>query len=180
MPVLLYVLILWAIVAVACLVAWGVGKKRGKTEPGEYSDALMYIGFSFGILFGLLVTFGTNHYSSALNEAESEATTLLAMYDDMAPLPPRERAAARHGLICYMRSVVEHDWKAQEDGAAQQAPEPRVRFDNLRRLIRTLPEQTSAGGQSAGPRIIQEIADAGSARQQLLFLARPQIPKWTA
>ena len=52
MVVLLYVLIVWAIIALAYLLAWAVGRKRGKTEPGEYTDALMYIGFSFGILFG--------------------------------------------------------------------------------------------------------------------------------
>jgi Protein of unknown function (DUF4239) len=170
-----YLLILWAILALGWLAAWWVGKRRGKPESGDFTDALMFVGFSFGLLLSLLQVFVTNHYTDARTQAETEATTLAAMYDDLGLYPPPVRTAAQHEVVCYMRSVVDRDWKVQERSGAEEEPDTVVRGDRLRRLRATLP-LASPRAQSAYGRITQEVGDAGSARQQLLYLARSQIP----
>ena len=172
---LTYLLILWGVIALAYLLAWWLGKRRGEPKPGEFSDALMFIGFLFSVLLGLLQVFAVNHYTDARTQAETEATTLVAMFDDMSLFPPRVSITAQRDVICYMRSVTGQDWKAQEDEHSTEAPDTVVRGDRLRSLRRTLP-LASARDQSAYGRITQELGDAGTARQQLLFLARPQIP----
>ena len=74
-----------------------------------------------------------------------------------------------------MRSVVQQDWSAQEGGGSREAPDTVVRGDQLRSLRSTLP-LSSPRERSAYGRVTQEIGDAGTARQRLLYLASPQIP----
>jgi hypothetical protein len=97
------------------------------------------------------------------------------MFDDMSLYPPRVSTPAQRDVACYMRSVIGQDWKAQQDERGSEAPDTVVRGDRLRSLRHTLPLATPRD-QSAYGRITQELGDAGTARQQLLFLARPQIP----
>ena len=172
---LTYLLILWGVIALAYLLARWLGKRRGEPKTGEFSDALMFIGFLFSVLLGLLQVFATNHYTNTSTQAQTEATTLVAMFDDMSLYPPRVSTPAQHDVVCYMRSVIGQDWQAQEDEHSSEAPDTVVRGDRLRSLRRTLPLATPLD-QSAYGRITQELGDAGTARQQLLFLARPQIP----
>lgn len=170
-----YLLILWAVVALGWLGAWLLGKRRGQPQKGDFTDAVMFVGFSFGILLALLQVFATQHYSTARSEAQSEATTLVAMYDDLSLFPPHVRNPAHHELVCYMRSVIDQDWKAQERGGLSEAPDTVVRGDRLRSVRATLPT-TTPREQNAYGRVTQEIGDAGTAREQLLYLASPQIP----
>jgi len=163
------------VIALGCLASWLLGKRRGEPQSGDFSDAVLLSAFSFGILLALMQVFVTNHYSDARSTAQSEATTLVSMFDDMSPFPPLVRDTARHEVVCYMRSVVQQDWKAQERGGTLEAPDTVVRGDRLRGLRDTLPE-TSPHEQSAYGRVTQEIGDAGTARQRLLYLASPQIP----
>lgn len=162
-------------IALGCAVAWWLGKRRGKPEVGDYSDAFLFIAFSFGFLLGLLQIFVTNHYSDARSQAQTEATTLVATYDDLTPFPQHVRTSAQHDLVCYMRSVVSNDWKQQEEGHTTEAPQTIALGDRVRNFRRTLP-QTSPLSQGAYARVDQDVSDLGTARQQLLFLARPTVP----
>ncbi len=175
LTLLKYLLILWAVIALGYLLAWWLGKRRAEPESGELSHALTFVGFSFGLLLALLLVFVTNHYTDARDQADSEATTLVAMFDDLGLFPPHVTTAAQHAVVCYMRSVIEQDWKAQERASTSEAPDTVVRGDRVRSLRTTLP-LTSRRQQSAYGRVTQEIGEAGTARQQLLSLASPQIP----
>ena len=173
--VLKYVLILWGVIALGWVVAWGLRKWRGDATSGQFTNIVLFVGFIFGFLLTTLQVFATNHYSDARNQAQSEPTTLVAMYDDLGVFPAPASTAARHDLVCYMRSVVERDWKAQEREDTQEAPDTVVRGDRLRSLRNTLP-QDSPVEQAAYQRVSQDLADAGTARQKLLFDAQPQVP----
>ncbi len=162
-------------IALGCLASWLLGKRRGEPKSGDFSDAVLLSAFSFGILLALMQVFVTNHYSDARSTAQSEAATLVAMYDDTGLFPPKVRDTARHEVVCYMRSVVQQDWKAQERGDPNEAPDTVVRGDLVRSLRSTLPE-SSPHEQSAYGRVTQEIGDAGVARDRLLYLASPQVP----
>jgi len=168
--VLIYVLILWGIIALAWLGAWWL-KRRGTDTSEQFTNTAVFVGFVFGFLLTTLQVFATNHYSDARSQAQSEPTSLVTMYDDLGVFPPHVRAAGHRDIICYMWSVAERDWAAQERGDTQESPDTAAWGDRLRNFRNTLP-QDSPGAS----RVSTDLTNADIARQQLLFLARPQIP----
>jgi hypothetical protein len=174
LSVLAYVLILWGVIALAWFVAWWM-KRRGAAMSGQFTNIVLFVGFLFGFLLTTLQVFATNHYSEARSQAQSEPTSLTAMYDNLGVFPARVRTMGRRAVICYMWSVAERDWKAQERGDTQEAPDAVIWGDRLRNLRDTLP-QDSPATQAGSQQVSTDLGDAGKARQQLLFLAQPQIP----
>ena len=168
--VLKYVLILWGVIALAWLGAWWL-KRRGAAESGQFTNIVVFVGFLFGFLLTTLQVFATNHYADARSQAQAEPTSLVTMYDDLAVFPPHVRGKGERTLICYMWSVAEADWKAQERGDTQESSDALVWGGRLRGFRNRLPQDPPAA-----QRISADVASAGTARQQLLFLARPQIP----
>jgi hypothetical protein len=168
--VVIYVLILWGVIALAWLAAWWL-KRRVKPESGQFSNIVVFIGFLFGFLLTTLQGFATNHYAEARSQAQAEPTSLVTMYDDIDVLPPHVRSKGERTIICYMWSVAESDWKEQQRGATQESADSLVWGDRLRTFSDQLPQDSPTAG-----RVNTEVADAGSARQQLLYLGRPQIP----
>ncbi len=167
---LVYVLILWGIIALAWLVAWWL-KRRGAAMSGQFTNIVLFVGFLFGFLLTTLQVFATNHYSDARSQAQSEPTSLVTMYDDLGVLPPQVRATGHRVIICYMWSVAERDWKAQERGDTQESPDTVVWGDRLRNFRNKLPQDLPATQV-----VSTDLSNADNARQQLLFLAQPQIP----
>jgi hypothetical protein len=174
LSILIYVLILWGVTALAWLVAWWL-KRRGAAMAGEFTNMVLFVAFLFGFLLTTLQVFATNHYSEARSQAQSEPTSLVSMYDDLGVFPPQVRNTGRRDVVCYMWAVAERDWPAQERGDTRQAPETLMWGDRLRNLRDTLPLDTPAT-QNAFNQVSTDLGDAGKARQQLLFLAQPQIP----
>jgi hypothetical protein len=155
--------------------AWLHGKLRKEPKSGDLGPALGFIGSSFGLLLGLLVVFGANHYTSARSEAEDEATAVVAMFDEVGVFPPATREHAEHSIVCYIRSVIEDDWKAMERGQGTDAIETRRAGGRVLRAIHTLPLSPERF-ESAASQATTEMIDARRSRQQLLFLSRPAIP----
>jgi hypothetical protein len=168
--ILIYVLILWVIIALAWLAAWWL-KRRKAAMSGQFTNIVLFVGFLFGFLLTTLQIFATNHYSDARSQAEAEPTSLVTMYDDLDVFPAKVRATGHRVIICYMWSVAEGDWKSQEREENQEAPDTVAWGDRLRNFRNTLP-QDSPGAQ----RVAADVSTADSTRQQLLFLAQPQIP----
>ena len=174
LTVLIYVLILWGIIALAWLGAWWL-RRRGPDTSGQFTNTAVFVGFLFGFLLTTLQVFATNHYSDTRSQAQSEPTSLVTMYDDLGVFPPHVSATGRRDVICYMWSVAEGDWKAQEQGDTQESRDTVVWGDRLRSFRNTLP-QDSPATQAGYSRVSTDLTDADTARQQLLFLAQPQIP----
>ena len=174
LTILIYVLILWGIIALAWLVAWSL-KRRGVVMAGQFTNIVLFVGFLFGFLLTTLQIFATNHYSAARSEAQSEATSLTAMYDDLGVFPSQVRTTGRREIVCYMWSIADSDWKAQERGDTQESPDTLARGDRLRNFRNALPRNTAAT-QAGSPQVSTDLSNADNARQQLLFLAQPQIP----
>jgi hypothetical protein len=168
--VLKYVLILWAIIALAWFGAVWL-KRRGAAEPGQFTNIVVFVGFLFGFLLTTLQVFATNHYDDARSEAQAEPTSLVTMYDDLAVFPRHVRAQGERILICYMWSVADVDWKAQQRGDTEESSDSLVWGGRLRSFRDRLPQDSPET-----QRISADVASAGTSRQQLLFLARPQIP----
>jgi hypothetical protein len=170
LTILIYVLILWGVIALAWLVAWWL-KRRGAAMSGQFTNIVLFIGFLFGFLLTTLQVFATNHYSDARSQAQSEPTSLVTMYDDLGVFPPQVRTTGHRVIICYMWSVAEGDWKAQERGDTQESPDTVVWGDRLRSFRNALPQ-----GSPATQVVSTDLSNADTSRQQLLFLAQPQIP----
>ncbi len=170
LAILIYVLILWGIIVLAWLVAWWL-KRRGAAMSGQFTNIVLFVGFLFGFLLTTLQVFATNHYSEARSQAQSEPTSLVTMYDDLGTFPAHVRATGHRTIICYMWSVAEGDWKAQERGDAQESPATVAWGDRLRNFRNALPQDSPATQE-----ISADLSNADNARQQLLFLAQPQIP----
>jgi hypothetical protein len=168
--VLIYVLILWGVIVLAWLGAW-LQRRHAAHEPGQLRNVALFIGFLFGFLLSALQVFATNHYSDARTQAQAEPTSLVTLYDHLAVLPPHARTRGEGTLVCYMWSVAKADWKAQERGATLESAYALEWGGRLRYFSNELPQDTPAA-----QRISTDVTAAGSARQQLLFLARPQIP----
>jgi hypothetical protein len=170
LTILIYVLILWGIIALAWLGAWWL-RRRGTDTSEQFTSTVVFVGFVFGFLLTTLQVFATSHYSDARSQAQSEPTSLVTMYDDLGVFPPHVRTTGRRDVICYMWSVAERDWGAQERGDLHESPETVAWGDRLRNFRNTLPQD--APGSS---RVSTDLTNADVARQQLLFLAQPQIP----
>ena len=169
LTILIYVLILWAVLALAWLVAWWL-KRRGAAMSGQFTNIVLFVGFLFGFLLTTLQGFATTHYSDARSQAQAEPTSLVTMYNDLGVFPSHVRTTGHRVIICYMWSVAERDWKAQERGDTQESPDTVMWGDRLRNFRNALP-QSSPATQAVGT----DLSNADNARQQLLFLAQPQI-----
>ncbi|HWC38863.1 MAG TPA: hypothetical protein VG476_10055 [Acidimicrobiales bacterium] len=175
LTLLKYPLILWGVLALGSFLALRLGRRHGEVKSGEFVVAVTFTGIAFAFLLSLLQVFVTDHYSNVRDEAQSEATEAVAMYDDLGAFPPQVSTPAQHEVVCYMRSIVTRDWQAQERGDTSEAPDTVVRGDNVRSLRNTL-QPASPATQAAYQRFSLNVTDAGTARQKLLFLAQPQIP----
>jgi hypothetical protein len=175
--VIVRLLILWGVIASAIAMAVLVHRTR-KTDDDESPDYRVVLGFvssAYGLLLGLLVVFAVGHYSDSRNQAEAEATSLVALYDSLGVYSPETRDTVRHNIVCYMRSIVSDDWPSMEAGNATEAPRTLAFGDQVRANIRELPLTTQREGSAYG-RAVGFITDASKSRQQLLFFTEPRIP----
>lgn len=175
LTLLRYLLILWGVLALVALIVWRLGRTHGEVKSGDFVVAVTFTGVAFAFLLSLLQVFVTDHYSNVHEQAQTEATEVEAMYNDLDAFPPQVAVPAQHDVVCYMRSVVGGDWKAQERGDINEAPDTLMWGDSVRRLRNTL-QPASPQAQAAYSRFSTNVADAGTARQKLLYLAHPEIP----
>jgi Protein of unknown function (DUF4239) len=170
LPTVIAILVLWGVIVLAWLVAWWL-KRRGAVMAGQFTNIVLFVGFLFGFLLTTLQIFATNHYSATRSEAQSEPTSLVTMYDDLGVFPQHVRATGHRVIICYMYSVAQGDWKSQEREESSEAPETVKWGDRLRSFRNSLPQ-----GSPETSQVGADLNTADTARQQLLFLAKPQIP----
>jgi hypothetical protein len=174
--VIAHVLILWAVIGAAGLLAVVVHRQRpDDAEPPEHGLVLGFVSAAYGLLLGLLVVTAVGHFNDVRTEAQKEASSLLALYDTLNVYALDTREPVQHDLVCYMRSIVHDEWPSMGRGTKLEAPRT-LRFgDQLRAQLRTLPTDGS-GQASAYGRGANLVTEAGQSRQRLLFLTTPQIP----
>jgi hypothetical protein len=174
--VVVHVLILWGLVVLALAVAFLAERRRKKDgEEPEYQVALGFVASSYGLLLGLLVAFGANHYTDVRQQAQDEADSLVALWDTVAVYPPQIRNPTRHSVLCYMRAIRDDDWPSMERGSHLQSPRALLFGDRLRATVAGLPttavHEASAYGRAQGI-----VTDADKSRQQLLFFTESRVP----
>ncbi len=174
--VVLHVLILWGLVVLALAVAFLAEHRRKEDgEKPEYQVALTFVASSYGLLLGLLVTFGANHYTDVRQKAQDEAGSLIALWDTVAVYPPQIRNPTQHDLLCYMRAIRDDDWPSMERGSQLQSRRALFFGDRLRTTIASLPTEGTHEGSAYG-RAQGIVSDADKSRQQLLFFTESRVP----
>ena len=174
--IVVHVLILWGLVVLALGIAY-VAQRRGKKggDKPEYAVALGFVASSYGLLLGLLVSFGASHYTDVRHQAQEEADALIALWDTVAVYQPQVRDPTRRALFCYMRAIRDNDWPSMERGVRIQSHHATAYGDRLRTAVLRLPEkrpgETSAYGRAQGI-----VIDADKSRQQLLFATESNVP----
>jgi hypothetical protein len=174
--VIAHVLVLWAVIGAAGLLARAAHKRRPtEAEPPEYGLVLGFVSTSYGLLLGLLVVTAVGHFNDVRTEAQKEASSLISLYDTVNVYAPETREPVQHDLVCYMRSIVNDEWPSMARGSNLEATRT-LRFgDELRAQLRSLPADGSAQASAYG-RSASLVTDAGQSRQRLLFLTAPEIP----
>ncbi|MEM6673564.1 MAG: hypothetical protein AAF726_12030 [Planctomycetota bacterium] len=75
---------------------------------------------TFGVLYGLLLSLlavaGYQNLETVEKEANAEAAALLALYVDVAELPPETAAPIQDVLRDYCSSIIEDEWPIQRQG----------------------------------------------------------------
>jgi hypothetical protein len=174
--VIIHVLILWAVIGTAGLLAFILHKRRpADADPPEHALVLGFVSAAYGLLLGLLVVTAVGHFNDVRTEAQKEAGSLIALYDTVGVYPQETREPAQHDLVCYMRSIIHDEWPSMARGNDLEATRTLRYGDQLRAQLRTLPTDAS-GEASAYGRSASLVTDAGQSRQRLLFLTAPQIP----
>jgi hypothetical protein len=176
--VIVRLLILWAVIASAIGLAVLIHRTRKTAdgdEPPDYRVVLGFVSSAYGLLLGLLVVFAVGHYSDSRNQAEAEATSLVALYDGLGVYPHETRVTVRHNIVCYMRSIVSDGWPSMEAGNATEDTRSLAFGDQVRAEVRNLPLDTPRESSAYG-RAVGFITDASKSRQQLLFFTEPRIP----
>ncbi len=171
-----HVLILWAVLGTAGLLALLAHKRRpADAVAPEHALVLGFVSAAYGLLLGLLVVTAMGHFNDVRTEAQKEASSLIALHDTLNIYAPATREPVQHDLVCYMRSIVDDEWPSMARGSEFEATRTLRYGDRLRAQLRTLPTdgspETSAYGRGAAL-----VTDAGQSRQRLLFLTAPQIP----
>jgi len=171
---LFYIAIALAVSAVAIVCCWAVLRYTRLSPPFDFGAVDALIGIVYGILLAILVLFASQHYTSAINDSNDEATALNEMYKAAGALPAAQGVKLRHDIVCYARETIDLEWpilrKSQGNGSD-------VVFARTRQLGGIV--QTAAQNEPTNLTIsdlFNAYLERGTARQLMLEDSRPQLP----
>ncbi len=169
-----YILIALGVVAVALGVTWFALNYTPLRPPFEFGAVDALIGIVYGVLLAILVLFASQHYTTALEHSDQEATALNSVYKAAGTLQPAVRNTIRHEVVCYAREKIELEWPALRKSNGTGSAEV---FARTRELNQTVEEAARANPDSL---IVSTLFNAnlerGAARQLMLEDSRPQLP----
>jgi len=171
---LFYVLVALAVSAVAIAACWAVLRFTSVEPPFDFGAVDALIGIVYGILLAILVLFASQHYTSAIDDSNKEATALNDMYKSSAVLPVTTGNSLRHDIVCYARETIELEWpilrKSNGEGS-------NVVFARTRQIGAIVQAEAQAYPHNL---TISKLFDAnlerGEARELMLEDSRPELP----
>jgi hypothetical protein len=143
--------------------------------PFDFGAVDALVGIVYGILLAILVLFASEHYSSAIKNADKEATSLNDIYKAAGTLQPTVRDELRHQVICYAREKIEVEWPAlrHSDGKGSALFFARTRALNtqIENIARAEPTNLTVST------LFNANLTRAEARQLMLEDSRPQLPR---
>jgi hypothetical protein len=171
-PILLHLLILWAVIAVVLIVIFTI-HSRGRPFKGlRYAGIFGFVGAAFGVIIGMTTFFASQHYSNVSQAAAREATAVGDVAAMSGSFPQRDGAAIRAQLYCYASDVINDEWPRNSDkGSPTVEGRERALYVLLLNVGRQNPKPSSWYSTALSSSIT-----VGEQRQDRLLQSSPQIP----
>lgn len=151
------------------------GSAAASDDDSSLGDALAFVGGALGILLGLLLIFGVDHFTAAREATRQEAVAATALFNAVGPFESAQAAEVRRDLVCFMRSATTDDWAAAEAFDYTGSEDTNAWADRLHASAENLSLKTDAQG-SAHYFVLDNLTNLGKERQLRLLLAQPEIP----
>lgn len=153
------------------------GAPTSDAEDGSerLSDAIGFVGGTYGILLGLLLVFAVGHFVDTRQASRDEAVTAAALFTAVNPYPAENRDALRHSIVCFMRSAATDDWTAASVRDLTGSENTSAWMSRVQRQIEELPQDQPAEATNHYF-VTEEILDVSKYRQLMLLYALPEIP----
>jgi hypothetical protein len=163
-----------AVFGVSWAVRRRVDRRPGQVDPSPWSSTLSYVATAYGVVVGFSIIFLFGQFADARQAVGDEATSIGTAFEEAA-LFPASQAGIQEALICYARSVPEHDWPALQRGTS--APEVDLAF---RQLVRSLgPDDEPATGAlhaATATNLVSQVGSISTARETRLVAAETKVP----
>src|SRR5512145_705247 len=116
------------------------------TDGDRASGVFGVLATGFAIFAGFVIFLAFTTYDQSRAGAESEALVVVQQFETAQFLAPETRDRLAGELVCYGRSVVEHEWPRMEDGVLGNALNPWgiALFRTIRGAETTTPAQETA------------------------------------
>lgn len=116
------------------------------TDGDRASGVFGVLATGFAIFAGFVIFLAFTTYDQSRAGAESEALVVVQQFETAQFLAPETRDRLAGELVCYGRSVVEHEWPRMEDGVLGNALNPWgiALFRTIRGAKTTTPAQETA------------------------------------
>lgn len=143
------------------------------TDPGTAAGVLGAARSTFAVILAFVILIGFQHYNSASDSAQREATATRSMFKTADLFPQRPREDIQGNVLCYARAVVALDWPAMSRGSSSERVDDLVGIldDSFRRV--STPSKVQ---QDALSDIFDESNAAQEARADRLSEGDDRVP----
>jgi hypothetical protein len=132
------------------------------TDGDRASGVFGVLATGFAIFAGFVIFLAFTSYDQSRAGAEAEALVVVQQFETAQFLAPATRDRLAGELVCYARSVVEHEWPRMEDGELGDAINPWT--VSLFRTIREA-DTSNVDEQTAFAKWLDQTSDREEARR---------------
>ena len=153
--------------------------RPGSVDTGPWSSTLSYVATSYGVVVGFSILLLFGEFSDARAAVGDEATAIGTAFEEAA-LFPEGGDEIRHALVCYARSIPEHEWPALRDGTS--APEVDAAYGDLIRSVGAVEGNDPTSFQPAvATNLMAQLGSISTAREVRVVAAETRVPwlLWT-
>ena len=169
-----YVLIAMASAIVGLALARLVLRLTPLRGPFDFGPVEAMVGIVYGILLAILVLFASQHYTSAITDANNEATALNGMFKSAGVLAPATRDTLRHEIVCFAREEIDLEWPILRKSNGTGSPQVFARTQQIGSIVeqaaREQPQNLTVST------LYNAFLQRGEARQLLIEDSRPTLP----
>ena len=143
----------------------------------EHNDAtagvFSVIGVTFAVLIAFVATAAWENFNKARAASYTEAITVLDVDDALAALTVPVRAAMHDRLVAYLRTVIQIEWPAQDEGRVTDRASAQLDL-LVRQAIRLKPSDIAEPGLHE--MLLQALIRLRDARQDRMLAAQTAVP----
>lgn len=149
--------------------------------PGQNDAVSIYIsaiGVFYGITVGLIAVGAWDTFNNVSSQADQEAATVAALYQNVSSYPNSERVLLQSELQDYTYEVIQYDWPLQRKGIVPQEGTPKL--DAIQKNL-TAFEPKTTGHSIIHSDSIQKFGELAKLRRKRIQSVQAGLPSalWT-